>query len=110
MIAVGRGISEDELTRQVTELAKQEVARDFSTWLQSSTAQNLLAECRTRTSKCYITERALASFVARTAHALGDYVARGALIEYAAGLSDYVERDMFEMECVTALREREVSR
>lgn len=106
MSALTVALTEDELTRQVTDRAKNEVARDFATWIRCGE----IDQWTTRTAKCYATEVALAGFVARTALALGDYVARGALIDFASGLSDYLELDTFKVECVAALRKREGNR
>lgn len=92
-----------DLTKETTDAAKRELARDFGIWLKSG-GSDTLANCRTRTAKCYETERALATLVARAVGRYGDNVARGALINYASGLSDYVEPDMLEHECVHALR------
>lgn len=96
----------DTLTTQTTEQAKQEVARDFASWLKSGGMDIALNGMSTRTAKCYVTERQLAYLVARTVSCLGDNVARGALIEFASTLSDYIERDSFEFECVFALNKK----
>lgn len=98
-------MDDDTLTREMTERAKIEIARDFSTWLRDAGA-DILATCKSHDSKCYTTERTLAYFTARTVAALGDHVARGAVIEYVAGLSAYIERDMLEAEIVAAFRKR----
>lgn len=96
---------DDRLTAEITERAKREVTRDFATWLDSH-GRNELATWSTRTAKCYITETNLAALVARTVAAYGCYVARGALIEHAATLSGYIERDSFNAECVAAFWKR----
>lgn len=98
-----RVAEQDALTRRATEAAKREVARDFSSWLQSGA---LNAVIDNRFAVQYATERALAGFVARTIDALGDYVARGALIESASLLSTYIDPESFHAECVWAIKQR----